>query len=245
MPLINALLRAVLLAILAQVCLVGAARADLIDCGLFSPETSVALARVATTESRLNFVAGADARRPNCPSTATDCTLNAYLVPGDEVLVAEADGPYLCATFKSQRGVETSGWLPRTALQIAPTSPAPASGWAGTWRRDRDATIVLKSGRDGVAVTGSASFGGDDPDKVKRGAVQSGELDGTGRPRGHTLALGYDPAQAVHSAPEDVSREACAARLRLFGRYLIVEDNRGCGGVNVSFTGLYLRASRE
>ena len=43
------------------------------------------------------------------------------------VLVIVADGPYVCATFKSPGGVETSGWLPRAALQtltvVARASP--------------------------------------------------------------------------------------------------------------------------
>jgi hypothetical protein len=33
----------------------------------------------------------------------------------------------------------------------------------------------------------------------------------------------------------------CRARLRLFGPYLAIEDNTGCGGMNVTFTGVYTR----
>ena len=47
----------------------------------------------------------------------------------------------------------------------------------------------------------------------------------------------------IDQAPaEDAASEACAAKLELVGRYLVVEDNGRCGGVNVSFNGLYVRA---
>jgi hypothetical protein len=221
-------------------CLAVAAHADPVDCEL----NTFALARVVTKEARVNFIAGRSERTPACPSAESACRRKAYLVPGDEVLMGAADGPYVCALFKSQRATETTGWLPRTALEVVPPEPAPARQWDGKWQRDREAQIVIRSRHDDVQVSGNAIWGSHDLQRVSRGAIHVGVLNGKGRPRGQTLALaiGYDPERSGIPPTPAEARGDCAARLELFGRYLLVEDNGACGGINVSFTGIYVRA---
>jgi len=89
------------------------AQAAPVDCGHIG-----VLARVVTKDARVNFVAGRGERTPTCPSAERACQQKANVVPGDEVLTGATDGPYVCALFKSQRGTETTGWLPRTALEV-------------------------------------------------------------------------------------------------------------------------------
>jgi hypothetical protein len=226
--------RQVLSAAIMLAWLAGTAHAGPAGCEL-------APARVATKDPRVYFVAGANARASACPSAASACRLRAYVMPGDEVLVDPTDGPYLCAFFKSQGGTETRGWLPRALLELVPAAPVPARQWDGNWQRDREAQIVIKSRGDEVEVSGSAMWGSYDPERVRRGGVHVGELSGTGRPRGQTLAIGYDPDRSAFPPSQDQAPDACAAKLDLYGRYLVVEDNRGCGGLNVSFTGTYVR----
>ena len=153
------------------------------------------------------------------------------------------DGPFVCAIFKSQTGTETRGWLPRAALELAAPEAAPAPKWAGKWRRDRGAEIVLKSDGDEVKVSGTAIWGASDPERVKRGAVHEGELDDSGKPRGQVLAIGYDPDRSGFPPARDAASDGCAAQLQLFDRYLMVKDNGKCGGANVSFTGHYVRTT--
>jgi hypothetical protein len=231
------LLPAPFLSAIFLTCLATMAHAGPADCEL----SKVALARVVTKDARLNFIAGRSERAPACPSAESACRLKAYLVPGDEVLVDAADGPYLCAVFKSQSGTETRGWLPRAALQLAPPQPAAARQWDGKWERDREAQIVIKSHQDDVEVSGHAIWGSYDPQRVKRGAIHVGELNGKGRPRGQTLAIGYDPDRSGFPPAKDEARDDCAAKLELYGWYLVVEDDGTCGGLNVSFTGIYVR----
>jgi hypothetical protein len=201
----------------------------------------IALARVAAmAPPRVNFIANPGARKPGCPSDESACALKAFLVPGDEVLAIVGDGPYVCATFKSPRGAETNGWLPRAALAFAPPTAESAQAWEGNWRRDGEASIRLKSRGGEVEVSSEASWGASDPDRVRRGAVNTGEIAGAGKPRDGILAVGYDPGASGAPPPRDAAD--CAARLRLFGRYLAVLDNGICGGANVSFTGVYVRA---
>jgi len=209
------------------------------DCSL--SEKNVALARVVTKEAKLYFVSGNRKQAPECPSDANACRLKAYLVPGDEILTNVTDDPYICARFKSQSFIGTIGYLPRAALEFVRSENQSIGSWDGTWRRDSEAENVLKSSGDEVTVSGNATWGGSDPQRVKRGAVHTGELEGTVRPRGQMLAVGYDPDQTGFPPTEDAAADICAAKLELYGRYLIVEDNGRCGGVNVSFNGVYVR----
>jgi hypothetical protein len=138
--------------------------------------------------------------------------------------------PYVCARFKSQKFIESIGWLPRAALEIVPVGAnPPVQNWEGTWRRDREAEIVIKSQGEDVTVAGNATWGGSDPERVKRGAINTGELEGSFRPRGQLLAIGYDPGRSEFPPAEDAAPDICAAKLELYGRYLIVEDNGKCG----------------
>jgi hypothetical protein len=235
----NRMRNACCLSAIVLACGMAAPHADPVGC----EQNNVTVARVVASEARVNFIAGRSERTPACPSAERRCRLRAYLVPGDEVLVDTADGPYVCTFFKSKGGTETRGWLPRAAVQIARPEPAPLRQWDGKWRRDREAQIVIKSSQDGLEVSGDAMWGSRDPQRVKRGGVHVGELSGKGKPRGQTLALGWDPDRSTFSRLKDEPPADCAAKLDLYGRYLLVEDNRGCGGSNVSFTGIYVRVA--
>jgi len=224
--------RQVLSAAIMLACLAGTAHAGPAGCEL----NKVAPARVATKDPRVYFVAGANARASACPSAASACRLRAYVMPGDEVLVDPTDGPYLCAFFKSQGGTETRGWLPRALLELV----LPPLCRRGNGTATGSATGKRRSSSS-RAASGSAMWGSYDPERVRRGGVHVGELSGTGRPRGQTLAIGYDPDRSAFPPSQDQAPDACAAKLDLYGRYLVVEDNRGCGGLNVSFTGTYVR----
>jgi hypothetical protein len=198
-------------------CIVAAHAAPL-KCEDWNEDTpnKLALARVVTTQARLHFI-GPNKRRQK-----------AFLVSGDEVLV----------------NMITRGFLPRVSLQVVLPEPASARQWEGKWRRDSEADIVVKqSDGDEVQISGIATWGGSDARRVKRGAINTGELSGTGKPRGQVLAIGYDPERSAFP-PSERETDLCAAQLELHGRYLLVEDNGKCGGVNVSFTGLYVRVDK-
>jgi hypothetical protein len=208
------------------------------DCG--NDLESIASARIVGSSVRVYFVLG-QSDKPTCPSTAPKCRAKAYVVPGDEVLVGSSStNGFQCATYQSPAGVETSGFLPTAAIALSPHVEVQPVGWVGTWRRDTSASIKLTPAKDGQAikVDGHATWGSGDPQRVKQGSVHEGNLDETAVPHGNLIALGegYDG-----SSSPDPDKSDCLARLRLFGRYLVVEDNHNCGGVNVSFDGVYTR----
>lgn len=218
------------------------AGADCYGIDLLSGREQVQLATVAGPEQRVYFVENGQKTNGLCPISDEKCRRKTFLVAGDKVLVRAGEVGYLCATYKSPRGFETDGWLPRAGLKLEPAGDPQIEDWLGRWRRDKEAEIVIsRKGPNGVRVRGAATYGALDPARVRRGAVNSGSLDETATPRGPVLGVGerYDGTKP----PDEGQQFACRARLRLYGPYLTVEDNGMCGGMNVRFTGIYQRVS--
>ena len=202
-------------------------------------DPQVSLARVKADVAKVNFIDNAKPGAPRCPSRDASCARRAFVVAGDRVLVT-GEGEFLCASYKSPKGAETDGWLPDGALEIMATADTKLADWRGAWKRDVEGKISLKPAGAEIDISGEALWGSGDPERVRMGGVHSGELSGKARPVGNVLALGdgYDGRKA----PDPEHAEDCFARLRLFGPYLLVEDNSGCGGMNVRFNGLYVRS---
>ena len=230
-----------LLAAFAFVALVSAAQA-VESCGgalTFDGENDIRLMRVAPGAGRVHFVAGPLAKIPGCPSAAPACLLKNFLVPGDEVLAGAAQGGFVCVTFRAGKGRETSGFLPAASLAaVVPVTPK-ITDWAGKWARASEAEIEIFVKGDTLDISGDATYGARDPVRVKSGGVNLGNIAGDAKPRGNAAALGegYDGAKS----PAGLNQSDCKVRLRLFGRYLVAEDNLACGGHNVSFTGVYVK----
>ncbi|MCZ8183244.1 MAG: hypothetical protein O9322_09765 [Beijerinckiaceae bacterium] len=208
-------------------------------------EPTIVLMKVAGAGPRVNFIADRDKDKPKCPDLSEACKRRGFLVPGDEVLVAETRNGIACATYIApnvrkvkDQFTETSGFLPATALVAVPTAAPRPEDWLGTWSRNAEAEIEIKKGEGGrLVITGNATYGGHDPGRVARGAINVGELEGEAVPKGNRVFFGdgYTGEKSPHDFAE------CQARLQLFGRYLVVEDSGGCGGVNVRFNGVYVR----
>ena len=228
-------------ALLAFAALTGAARAEGAVCSgapFAQDGGDMTLMRVAPGAPRAHFIADADSGVKGCPSAAPACRLKNFLVPGDEVIAGRPQDGFICVTFRAPRAKETSGFLPQAALQETAAPALKLSDWAGKWNRV-EASIEIKAADGRLAVTGDATYGAGDPRRVRSGGVNIGSIEGVAAPKGNVAALGegYDGVKA----PEAGDNADCLVRLRLFGRYLAVEDNMNCGGHNVTFTGVYLK----
>ncbi|KAB1075250.1 hypothetical protein [Methylobacterium planeticum] len=53
--------------------------------------------------------------------------------------------------------------------------------------------------------------------------------------------LAFTDGETGVAATDDADGTACGIRMRLPPPLLIAESNTGCGGMNVSFTGIYTR----
>jgi hypothetical protein len=217
------------------------ARADDARCGEFpdlAANPAVALGRIASGAPRVPFVKD-ELTQPGCPNLTPACAERAYLVPGDRVILTMKRDAFVCATYINAKGGDRSGWLPSDAVAYDKPEPVAPAGWLGKWSRT-EAEIRVKSGKAGaVTIEGEATFGALDPGRVKRGAVNTGEISADVTPAGDRLsfAMGADGALPVDKGDES----DCKVWMRRVGPWLVVYDNRNCGGFNVSFIGFYTR----
>lgn len=209
-------------------------------------ESRPRLMRVTGTASRVHFIENLSTKKPSCPADTEACRRKGFVVPGDMVLAGVTANGLTCVSYIAPNAKrvkdefpETSGFLPASALVERPLTALTLDDWFGTWTRSAEGEIdILRSPSGKLKILGSATFGARDPRRAKVGAVNMGELDGEAHPKGNMIALGpgYDGTK-----PFGDDRSECRAKLRLFGRYLVVEDNLACGGMNVSFTGIYVQ----
>lgn len=159
----------------------------------------------------------------DCPAPTEKCRQKAYVVPGDELLVSRAYGEWLCSWYQPARGRETVGWIRARQLSLTePDANPPLAAWLGSWDYYDNSLRLARGGRTGaLRVAGDATWVGATP-----GNVHVGEVSGEAAPSGNLLRLGEDP-------------EDCLVTLRLVGPYLVAHDNNRCGGLNVTFTGVY------
>jgi hypothetical protein len=204
----------------------GAARAGPVQASLctYGPAaTSIGLAKAAGAPK---------VYLKNCPPGETGCTepgRSPYVIPGDTVIVGARAGDAVCVAMPNRQG-DTTGWALAAQLQPLPTPPAPPAAWVGHWTQYGGDSIDLTLKGGALVVSGAACWPA--CNASGKGRVPNvGDLDGKAAPAGNHLRIGSD--------------DDCAAELWLVGSYLVVFDNMGCGGMNVTFTGVYQRAARR
>ncbi|WP_244476633.1 hypothetical protein [Methylobacterium sp. Leaf469] len=176
-----------------------------------------------------------------CPEAGAACRERAYLVAGDGVILTDRRGSHVCATYPGARdGADRTGWLPAAAVADEPAGALTPEGWSGTWTK-AEAEIRLAAGvKPGtVAVKGDATWGMGDPERMRRGGVHTGEIEGEVTPAGDAarFAMGEGGSVPVETA----DAYTCKVWLRRLGPWLVVDDNLACGGANVTFRGVYRR----
>ncbi len=195
-------------------------------------------ARIKSSLGKQHFVSSPDASRAECPSESIKCRETAYLVAGDVVVaLPQMFKGFHCATFVNKSGKETSGWLPAGSLTQFKAAGNDDKAWLGAWRRTEATIKITRGKRGGLEIEGDATFGASDPRRVASGGVNMGDFGGPARRQGDVVLVAGDDIPNFEAAPKD----RCAVQMRRVGPYLVVEDNQGCGGMNVSFTGVYVR----
>ncbi|MFT4977386.1 MAG: hypothetical protein ACI8S6_003291 [Myxococcota bacterium] len=153
-----------------------------------------------------------------CP-TAESCILTPYIIPGDQVIISGTTGNHQCAWYTASSGKVTVGWLPTAALSPITSEPSP---WEGTWGYGSNDLRISSPQPGTLQVSGTALWHGLGDN------IHIGELaESQGRLSDGILRL----------SPYD----GCAVTIRRLGPWLIVDDNLGCGGLNVTFRGVYRR----
>src|SRR5579864_675225 len=149
--------------------------------------------------------------------------------PGQLVVATGRSGAFVCATVAGPPPAlrETHGWL--AAARLAPAGDRAGARWAGAWRTGAGQSVTLRERGAGLAITGAAVWGGAVPSRAAAGGVNTGAIAARATPHGQRLAFG--------------AGTGCAGRMWRLGPYLVVADNRRCGGMNVTFTGVYRRVA--
>ncbi|TXM79155.1 hypothetical protein FV218_01510 [Methylobacterium sp. WL69] len=176
-----------------------------------------------------------------CPSAKAVCREAAYLVMGNRVLVNGTLRDFACATYRGAKGATRSGWIPQAALKTEPPTNPGLADWVGTWTSGPEQTITIVAKGDSLVLVGEATYGAQNPERVRRGGVNIGQFQATAQPTGANLGF-TEAADGGPTQPYGHSDDsACQVRLRLVPPFLQAQSNAGCGGMNVTFTGLYGR----
>lgn len=190
--------------------------------GLFAQQNdSFALARV-TGADRAHFLDDMD----GCPNSAAACRRKAYVLPGDRVVIGRSRGGYVCAYFPNKVG-GSAGWMPRERLAPLPFSSKPEQ-WLGRWA-DGDNWLRIARVKGNLRVSGMAYWPSAHPSlKDRPGGPNMGEIDG-----------------ALRLAGNRAEEPECRVTMHLLGDVLVASDpHRLCDGMNVTFSGVYLRNGR-
>ena len=191
--------------------------------GFFTRDsTEFRIATVKSSRKSKAYFYGDD--NDNCPRSPA-CRRKAFVVGGDEVLVNRAYNGFSCAWYTSKSGKPTVGWLIASELSFQDRLPGNSTkAWLGEWKYEDNSIEFTENKLPGnLNVTGNATWVGANP-----GNVHVGELDGR-----------YEPKDGVINYSDGDDEYDCKVTMRLVGSYLIVADNMHCGGVNVSFSGVY------
>lgn len=161
----------------------------------------------------------------DCPASP-GCRTKNYIVPGNTVVTGKKRGDFVCAWYSPKKGRPTIGWLMESDLDLAPSRvDVSENSWTGEWGYAGNSITITPNKLAGfLNISGSAIWRGLGDN------VHIGELDG---------AFPYEGGVLEYSDGD--SQYDCKATLRLVDAFLVVSDNLNCGGVNVTFSGVYRR----
>jgi hypothetical protein len=161
-------------------------------------------------------------RAEACPATgACPWRRQGYVVGGDVVFASAPVNEFRCVYVGASTGEILAGFLPAERLEPqGEAGPVTPEFLKGTWRADEYSRIVFRQEGARALASGSATYG-------EGASTNMGEFDGE-------VAL----SGARFSYREEDGCEVTGLRR---GPYLVVRDNNQCGGLNVTFNGIYVR----
>ena len=117
---------------------------------------------------------------------------------------------------------------------MQPAQAPSRADWLGNWTH-ASGDIAITAGKNGAFnIHGEAFY-------QAAQNVHTGVIDAVAKPEGTLLQFADDGSEAFDKAKDNAE---CLVRMQRVGELLVVEDNGGCGGVMVSFTGFY-RGNRD
>jgi hypothetical protein len=152
---------------------------------------------------------------------------------GQPVAIGKRDGDWTCVSHHGSG----YGWMLTNRLQpIQPDLHPPVIAWTGAWtplglkKQPREAVtrlvISTSSAPGNLKVDGHAYWFG----AVVNGerVTHEGAVEGEAQPNENRL---------------HIAEGSCEVNFSLIGGFLVVQDNRECGGMNVTFTGVWQKTN--
>jgi len=193
--------------------------------GLFPIQSPSPGLAVIAGRGRAYFLGDMD----GCPSPEARCRQRTYVVPGDRVVTGQARAGYVCVYYPS-RGGGTAGWMDAARLTAREVDQnPPLSAWVGQWSENGNPRIRFVRRAAGLLVDGESYWPSPNPSP----------RDYPGGPNEGAVS------EAVQVRGNSAHASECNITFRLLGDLLIAADpDMSCGGMNVSFSGVYRRERR-
>jgi hypothetical protein len=169
-------------------------------------------------DARVNFFDRAEA----CPASgACGWRSQRHVVGGEIVFVSAPVNGFHCAYAGATSREIVAGFVPADRLEpVVEGDPLTAEFLVGAWRFDGENSIAFREKGGRIIAEGSASYG-----------------------QGEAANLGaFEGPVTLAGATLNYSAEGCEVTALRRGPYLVVDDNGACGGLNVAFDGIYVRA---
>ncbi len=183
------------------------------------------LFRIKAGASRVNFHSRP---RPCPPGAPCRWRQKAYLLPGDIVLAGPEQSGFRCAYYGTAKGILIAGFLPAANLEPSAEGRLSAEFLSGAWKMSLGPAMTPNSIEIQPAGTHRVSASGDAYYQTEQ-TVNEGSFSCSG-------------AAVADNAAQVIFRDgACEVTVRRRGPYLVAADNGNCGGLNVSFEGIYTK----
>jgi hypothetical protein len=163
-----------------------------------------------------------------CPKdTPCESRQKAYLVGGDVVFAGPPNRGFRCAYYGSSRGKIIAGFIPIENLKpLVEDHGLSVDFVIGKWNYENDSIEIKAAGAEHVSGEGQASY--QTAETVNEGSLSA------------QAPLAAGQKELVFKEGNDES--SCVVKLHRRGPYLVASDNNNCGGLNVSFSGIYTKA---
>lgn len=205
-------------------------------CRLGGISDSMDIAQLATVTDGAAAATYDGNRYPNinnktliCPSDNPLCLNETKLRPGVEVIALHDWRDFTCVIAPEKPVVY---WVSSQRIQrhVLPDSAPSQTDWHGYWA-DHYNRLQIEPQGEKLGVEGEAFWVGPiyNEETGERG-VNLGEIEAEFIPVGNQAVVGDDNEDDLFN---------CKVTMVLLGDYLLVDDNRQCGGANVTFQGLY------
>ena len=183
-----------------------------------SPTTSIASWRAGAVTQGVPVILRVAFDGPDSSCGGTPC----FARGGAAGVEVRRVGTSVCVGVSQKGKLGTMfGWIPVSRWHTANSSPQPVSRWIGVWQNET-AKITLRSEDDvRLDVQGHA---------VRDLGLATEDIYGD-------FAISGEPKNGVVTGTGD--ENGCKISVRLLGDYLVAADNGACGGMGVSFSGMY------